>query len=334
MSEFVHELTDLIRNLAAEVQPSADDQIARQWAQIQELGLTAIGIAEAAGGSGGGLDDLVVVIRELARAGLATPIVEASVAAFTIGVAPQGTFDTIVINRAENLAAQTLTCDLGTVPFAALAGRIVVVGDSDIVTIPVRQDGVEVEPSTDIAGLSIDQVRLAQASHQPVHGSPDPHTVRDRLTLARSAALLGSAYGAYDLTRQYVADRQQFGAPLIKIPAVSGALAQMVVRIRNARSAVDRAVEVCADGNSTPLRRFAAVASARVATAGVATLVAQSAHQLHGAVGVTSEYGLHRYTRTLWALRDADESERMLSGRLGNAVLSAGEAALWDEISA
>jgi len=98
MSEFSRELTDLIQNLAAEVQASPDDQVSPQWAQIQELGLTAIGIAEAAGGSGGGLDDLVVVIRELARAGLATPIVEASAAAFTIGVAPQGTFDTIVIN--------------------------------------------------------------------------------------------------------------------------------------------------------------------------------------------------------------------------------------------
>jgi acyl-CoA dehydrogenase len=148
------------------------------------------------------------------------------------------------------------------------------------------------------------------------------------------AALLGSAYGAYDLTRQYVADRQQFGAPLIKIPAVSGALAQMAVRIRNAQSAIDRAVAVCSDGDSTPLRRFAAVASARVTTAGVATLVAQWAHQLHGAVGVTSEYGLHRHTRMLWALRDADESERMLSSRLGNVVLSGGEAALWDEIFA
>jgi len=220
------------------------------------------------------------------------------------------------------------------VPFAALAGRIAIVGDSDIAVIPLRQDGVEVETSTDIAGLSVDRIRLDHASCEPVPGPPEPHAATDRLTLARSAALLGSAYGAYDLTRQYVTDRQQFGAPLINIPAVSGALAQMAVRIRNARSAVDRAVEVCTDGDSAPLRRFAAVASARVTTAGVATLVAQSTHQLHGAVGVTHEYGLHRYTRMLWALRDADESERMLSGRLGNEVRSAGEPALWDEISA
>jgi acyl-CoA dehydrogenase len=108
----------------------------------------------------------------------------------------------------------------------------------------------------------------------------------------------------------------------------------MAVRIRHARSAIDRAVEVCTDGDTTPLRRFAAVASARVTTAGLATLVAQSTHQLHGAVGVTREYGLHRYTTMLWALRDADESERMLSGRLGDKVRSAGEAALWDQISA
>jgi acyl-CoA dehydrogenase len=333
VSEFARELTDLIRNLAEEIEAPPDGRMSPLWSQIQELGLTAIGIAEEAGGSGGGFDDLVVAIRELAREGIATPIVEASSAAFAIGVPPQGTFDTIVVNRVVNLAAPTLTADLGSVPFAAEAGRVVIIGDSDIAAVPLLQDGVDIKESSDVAGHPAGHVRLDQASHQPLTPPPDADAVIERLSLARSAALLGSACGAYDLTRHYVTDRQQFGAALIKIPAVSAALAQMAVRIRNAQSALDRAISVCI-GDAPPLRRFAAVGSARIATAGMATQVARTAHQLHGAVGVTREYGLHRHTRNLWAWRDADESERMWSSRFGAVVLSVGEATLWDQISA
>jgi len=82
------------------------------------------------------------------------------------------------------------------------------------------------------------------------------------------------------------------------------------------------------------LRRFGAVASARVTAAGTATLVARSAHQLHGAVGVTQEYALHRHTRNLWNWRDADESERAFSGRLGAMALAVDENTLWNQILA
>ena len=98
-------------------------------------------------------------------------------------------------------------------------------------------------------------------------------------------------------------EREQFGAPLIKIPAVSTTLAQMAVRIEFAQSAVDRATTVCADDKTPALQRFGAVSAARIGTANTATLVARSSHQLHGAVGITAEYGLHRYTSKLWALR-------------------------------
>ena len=128
--------------------------------------------------------------------------------------------------------------------------------------------------------------------------------------------------------------REQFGAPLIKIPAVSTTLAQMAVRIRFAESALDRATTVCADGNAPALRRFGAVSAARIGAASATTLVARTSHQLHGAVGITAEYGLHRYTSKLWALRDADESQFTYCGRLGARVRSEGEIHLWESISA
>jgi acyl-CoA dehydrogenase len=333
MSEFANELTELIRSLAKDTEDPAVDAMS-QWRTISELGLVTIGIAEDAGGSGGGLADLLVVIRELAGAGLETPIVEASTAAFVTGPTEKGAFDTIAVDRVVNLGAPRLTAQLQSVPFAVDADRLVLVGDSDVVAVSLEQAGVAIDAATDVAGLPTGNVRLNGATCERPLNAPDASVVVERLALARSASLLGSAYGAYDLTRRYVTERKQFGAPLIEIPAVSAAVAQMAVRIRHAESAVERAIELCTQASVPALRRFGAVASARVATAGMATLVARTAHQLHGAVGVTREYDLHRHTRKLWAWRDADEPEHAWSGRLGAMALAVDETTLWNHVLA
>ena len=331
MSEFANELTELVRSLERDTEDPAGDETSH-WRAIRELGLVTIGIAENAGGSGGELADLLVVIRELARAGIGTPIVEASTAAFAVGPSQEDSFDTVVVSHLVNMAAPTLTARLGSVPFATDADRLVLVGESDVTAISLAQAGVTIEATADVAGLPAGYVRLNGAVHQPLPDAPEASAVVERLTLARSAAILGSAYGAYELTRGYVSEREQFGAPLVTIPAISSALAQMVVRIRHVESAIERAIEVCTQPGAPALRRFGAVASARVTAAGMATLVARTAHQLHGAVGTTLEYPLHRHTRNLWAWRDADESERALSGRLGTMALAVDENTLWNQV--
>jgi acyl-CoA dehydrogenase len=335
VSEFARELTDLIRNLAEDAGEKADDYTASVWGQVCELGLAGIGMPEDKGGSGGSLADLVVVVRELARAGVSTPIVEASTAAYAVDAAAAGeSFDTIVAIPDLDVSSKVITADLARVPFVDAASGLVIVTDSSVVTVPLAGESVTVKPGHDIADLPDGCVNLDGASVAHILAGPTAPQVIDRLALARSAALLGSAWGAYELTRKYVMEREQFGAPLIKIPAVSTTLAQMAVRIRFADSALDRATTVCADAHTPELRRFGAVSAARISAAAAATLVARSSHQLHGAVGITAEYGLHRYTSRLWAQRDSDESEFAYCRRLGARVRSEGEIELWDGISA
>jgi acyl-CoA dehydrogenase len=334
VSEFARELTDLIRNLVNDAGDDVDVYADSVWAQVCDLGLAGIGIPEEKGGSGGSLADLMVVIRELARAGMSTPIVEASTAAHAVGAAPGEGFETIVVVPDLDLLSEAVTASFAQVPFADTASGLVIVAASSVVTVPLAGEPVTVEPGHDIAGLPYGCVRLNDASVAHTPGGPAAPEVIDRLALARSAALLGSAWGAYELTRRYVTEREQFGAPLIKIPAVSSTLAQMAVRVRFAQSALDRAIMMCADDGTPALGRFGAVSAARISTATTATLVARSSHQLHGAVGITAEYGLHRYTSKLWALRDADESQFAYCGRLGARVRAEGEIQLWDSISA
>jgi acyl-CoA dehydrogenase len=329
MSEFARELTDLIRNLAADAGDTGS-----VWGQVCELGLAGIGMPEDKGGSGGSLADLVVVVRELARAGLSTPIVEASTSSYAVDAAAGESFETIVVAPDLDVSSNAVTANLTQVPFADRATGLVIVTASSVVTVPLAGESVTVEPSHDIADLPDARVNLAGASVAHISGGPGAAQVIDRLALTRSAALLGTAWGAYELTRKYVMEREQFGAPLVKIPAVSTTLAQMAVRTRFAQSALDRATAACADAHTPELDRFGAVSAARINAATAATLVARTSHQLHGAVGITAEYDLHRYTSKLWALRDADESEFAYCGRLGARVREKGEIELWDSISA
>jgi acyl-CoA dehydrogenase len=329
MSEFARELTDLIRNLAADAGDTGS-----VWGQVCELGFTGIGMPEDKGGSGGSLADLVVVVRELARAGLSTPIVEASTSSYAVDAAAGESFETIVVAPDLDVSSNAVTANLTQVPFADRATGLVIVTASSVVTVPLAGESVTVEPSHDIADLPDARVNLAGASVAHISGGPGAAQVIDRLALTRSATLLGTAWGAYELTRKYVMEREQFGAPLVKIPAVSTTLAQMAVRTRFAQSALDRATAACADAHTPELHRFGAVSAARINAATAATLVARTSHQLHGAVGITAEYDLHRYTSKLWALRDADQSEFAYCGRLGARVREKGEIELWDSISA
>jgi acyl-CoA dehydrogenase len=329
MSEFARELTDLIRNLAADAGDTGS-----VWGQVCELGLAGIGMPEDNGGSGGSLADLVVVVRELARAGLSTPIVEASTSSYAVDAAAGESFETIVVAPDLDVSSNAITANLTQVPFADRATGLVIVTASSVVTVPLAGESVAVEPSHDIADLPDARVNLAGASVAHISGGPGAAQVIDRLALTRSAALLGTAWGAYELTRKYVMEREQFGAPLVKIPAVSTTLAQMAVRTRFAQSALDRATAACADAHTPELHRFGAVSAARISAATAATLVARISHQLHGAVGITAEYDLHRYTSKLWALRDADQSEFAYCRRLGARVREEGEIELWESISA
>jgi alkylation response protein AidB-like acyl-CoA dehydrogenase len=136
------------------------------------------------------------------------------------------------------------------------------------------------------------------------------------------------------MTRGYVREREQFGRPLVGIPAVASSLAMMRVHVLQTRAALARATECWQAPDPVPARCANAAAVARLTAATAATDVARIAHQLHGAIGITREYPLHRLTRRLWAWRDADTAEHEWALSLGAATIAGGEPALWDEISA
>ena len=58
--------------------------------------------------------------------------------------------------------------------------------------------------------------------------------------------------------------------------------------------------------------------------------IAEQAHQLHGAMGITEEYPLHHLTKLIWSKRDGEVSEHSALVRLGEMGLEGGEEGIWD----
>lgn len=318
------ELADLVRDVLGAAPPDL-------WATLGELGLTTIGVDEEAGGSGGTAEDLAEVVGALARAGSSTPLAEHATAAWALsGAAVRPRLGTIA-HLATDPATDPPGDDLRLiVPWASHASHIVVVplAGGSVTVVDTAAAGVVVTAGADVAGAPLDQVDVPDSALTPV-ADPAARDVVARLATLRSAAMAAAAEAAYDITRAHVRTREQFGRPLVRVPAVATELARLRVEVIQARTAVATALERAGG----PGAHDAALA-ARVVCGRAAGEAARIAHQLHGALGITLEYRLHPVTRTLWALRDVDLPEDHWATRLGTVVLEGGETALWDDLTA
>jgi hypothetical protein len=134
------------------------------------------------------------------------------------------------------------------------------------------------------------------------------------------AVLMGGAMArARDLAIEYARDRHQFGQPLNRFQAVQHELAQLAMEATAADHMTARAV-------ADP--RPELVAAAKVVSGRAASRVAALAHQVHGAIGVTQEHMLHRFTTSLWRWRDQHGTESDWGFELGNFMKTRD---LWEE---
>ncbi|MFG2658494.1 acyl-CoA dehydrogenase family protein [Streptomyces sp. NPDC048425] len=326
MSQLTTELSDLVDGLVR--RSDADEPAGERramWVQARELGLHRVGIPEERGGAGGAFEDLLAIVEALGRNGVSLPVIETATADWVIGHSTELTDRTTTLALLEqplDTRDGTATAELRAVPWARDSELLVVCapGAAPLV-VDLRHPAVTVRPGENLAGEPRDEVVLDGVPLTSSATPPDFEQVRARLALLWSAALAGAAHGAFRLTKTYVSERRQFGAPLVKIPAVAGNLALMRVELLQ----TDAALSLARTSGPT----LFAAETARLTTAAAATVVATIAHQLHGAMGITEEYPLHAFTRRLWAWRDAVAAERQWAEDLGRRAAAIGEEETW-----
>ncbi|MDF8334608.1 acyl-CoA dehydrogenase family protein [Novosphingobium cyanobacteriorum] len=321
MSEQQKMLSDMVDSLFAELGSSA--AVIDAWDRIEELGLPSLLVAEVQGGFGGSWDDARVVFRLAGYHALSLPVVEAVIA--NLIASPHG---------AEGR---------GTIASAS-EGRFADGHFTGVVKGAVASEGASfiVAPSLDGGALVLrtaDGLRQARETLSGeardvwmFDGAPAKHSKVDLFRLgafARVAQISGALDGALSLSVDYVNERKQFGRPLAKFQAVQ----QNLATFAGEAAAANCAAVGAAQGLGRGAGGFE-VASAKLRANRAAGTGAAIAHQVHGAIGFTNEYCLHRLTRKLWTWRSEFGGDSFWSAYLGKQVLERGADLFWADLTA
>jgi acyl-CoA dehydrogenase len=330
-------ITDVVDGIPIE-ERSSD----RLWGTLRGLGLTLVGVDEAGGGSGGTYDDLVTVVRALGAHASGLPVAESALTAWVLsGDGPVDDRSRVAFAIDGGYEADLSVLRIIGVPWLRGERGVVVYDSAGAASyVELASSGVEVRPGTNLADEPRDTLEIHGAVGVPLKSAPTMAETRARHALLRAAGVAGAAEGAYRLTREYVMQREQFGKPLARIPAVATSLATMRVALVQLDAAVERALDALrADGGqvhgggAAGRTRIAAAAAAAVIASETAAICARTAHQLHGAMGVTREYPLHHYTKRLWSWPGEVGSEAHSAEYLGGLALEHGEAKVWEALT-
>ncbi len=115
--------------------------------------------------------------------------------------------------------------------------------------------------------------------------------------LALCAEALGAMEVAKEQTVAYLRTRQQFGVPIGSFQALQHRMADLLLEVEQARSAVINAAAAIDDDDRLARERM--LSAAKYSIGHVGTMVAQESIQLHGGIGMTWELPLAHYAKRL-----------------------------------
>ena len=174
----------------------------------------------------------------------------------------------------------TFATDAGLVPFAAEAD-VVIVGDARIV-----------DPSSaPRASLSNDPIYAVDGERTP--HNRDTNRAQDVAAVCALAHATGAAERALEMSVQHARDREQFGRPIGSFQAVAHRCVDMRADVDACRYLAYQAAWALDRGGNAD----AEVGSALAYGIEAARRTFMHAHQVHGAIGFSTEHDLHRFTR-------------------------------------
>ena len=287
--------------------------------RLADGGWLGVGLPEQLGGSGGDLRDAAAVAGACAAAGHRLPVADAGiVAAHVLAVSglrgPAGLV--LPVAAAGTLRDGQVHVRAERVPFARWATSLLIVADdgSGSRACLIDADAADIRAGHNLAGEPRDTVVVEGV--RPTAAADAGGEILDQLhragALARAIQMAAAIERMLELAISYCGQRHQFGRSLSQFQAVQQQLALLAAETFAARAAVQRALALIGPGE------WAAepVAVAKVRTGMAATAAAAIAHQLHGAIGITTEYALHRFTTPVWSWREEYGSERHWSAAL------------------
>lgn len=283
--------------------PNRDPAI---WQGLVDMGLTGLCVPEAHGGLGLGLVEAALIAVECGRFALAEPLVDTAFVAAPL-LARQPDTHEILSKIAAGTAKVSLSHPIN--PWIA---------DLDTAThtlsVTPASAGAHRPP---LQTASVDPLRNLSSPMEPCENP----TLLNHAALMTAAQLIGLAEAMLAQASDYAKLRTQFGQPIGAFQAVKHQLASAAVALEFARPPLWVAAQALQDGLPTAAT---AISHAKIAAGDAATSIAETAIQVHGAMGYTYEVDLHFWMKRSWALTAAWGDRAFHLARLDAAIIGGG----------
>jgi acyl-CoA dehydrogenase len=311
------------------------------WQALSDAGLPLSWVPENCNGSGASLADGFAVLNAAGRAGLSVPLAETMLAGWLLSqagiaapsdamtVAPALPKDRITLNDDGTLSGVARS-----VAFASETRHIAVVanGKNGLTIALANMADCLLTSGLNIANDASDTVtfdKVRPISIKPAPQNFDANTLLLMGGVARSLQIAGALESMLEISVGYANERVAFEKKIAKFQAVQHNLARLAGEAAAALAAASSAADAIANAAQFDDAIFLEAVSAKIRCAEAAEKGAAIAHQVHGAIGFTSEHILHRYTMRALAWRDDFGNESHWAVELGRRVAARGADELW-----
>ena len=261
------------------------------WAQLADLGVTALAVPERFDGLDAHPVDLVVAMERLGRWCVPGPVAE------SVAVAP------VLLAEEDERAAALATGEL--IATVVLWPQVPRALDADAagLVLAAEETGWVSQAHVGDRHESVDPSRhLFDADPVCEAWQADVARAYEFGALATAAQLVGAGQALLDTAVEYAKQRTQFGRVIGSYQAIKHKLADVHIALELARPLVYGAALSLADRSPDTARD---VSAAKAAASDAALLAARSALQTHGAIGFTAEHDLSLWLLRVQALRSA-----------------------------
>ena len=162
--------------------------------------------------------------------------------------------------------------------------------------VPADSDGLTVQGYPLISGgraaeVTLEGVQVPESARLGMPGMAFPviEETMARACVAQMAECLGAMTAASDLTQDYLVTRKQFGRPLATFQALQHRVADMLIEMEQARSAV---INAAGHLGAERQEREKQISAAKTLMGRVGRLIAEESIQMHGGIAMTQEYEL------------------------------------------
>jgi len=267
------------------------------------LGAVMVGEAISAAGSDAQKKKLDDIINGVTVAAFAHDEADTHYERTRVQTRAERSGDGWVLHGAKAVVPQGEQADLFLVS-ARTSGNVDDETGISLFLVPAKTAGLAVRgcPSIDggrVAELAFDGVKLGAGALLGAEGQGHATLERaiGRGVLALCAEALGAMEAAKAATLEYLRTRKQFGILIGSFQALQHRMADLLLEIEQARSAVINAAAAI-DGTDR-VARERALSAAKFSIGRIGALVAEESIQMHGGIGMTWELPLPHYAKRL-----------------------------------